>query len=80
MSIQSTDSSRSWFCVLNIHCLYVKDDSELFTQDVDEKTKEKCASIVRIDAHKIFLGTRLCIKNRNKSQMALLRIDESINN
>lgn len=41
MSIQSTDSSRSWFCVLNIHCLYVKDDSELYTEDMDEATKEK---------------------------------------
>lgn len=37
----STDSSRSWFCVLNIHCLYVEDDSELYTEDMTEEQKVK---------------------------------------
>lgn len=41
MPIQSTESSRTWFCVLNIHCLYTKNDSELYTDNMTTEQKEK---------------------------------------
>lgn len=40
MSTNSTEASRSWFCVLNLHCLYVK-DSELYSENMTEEQKAK---------------------------------------